>query len=140
MHCLELIVSADGGLLLVIENHGGLGLVSATSGLNRVVAVLHDKLDKGLERSVTVVVDKVSASSRLELESRETGNLEGGARGNIILGGIHLGAIETQSCILEIGCRRSLTDWTHMVKLSLNSSKCSARVSQIGANRSRERK
>jgi hypothetical protein len=65
-------MSAGRALLLIVIHHGSLGLVGATGGLNRVVAVFHDKLDKGLERSVTVVIDEVSASGRLELEGRET--------------------------------------------------------------------
>jgi hypothetical protein len=35
-----------------------------------------DKLGEGLERAVTLVVDKGLGTSRLELDSREAGNLE----------------------------------------------------------------
>jgi hypothetical protein len=65
-------MSANRGLLLVVIDHGGLGLIGATSGLDGVVAVLHNEFNKGLERSVTVVVNEVSTSSRLELEGGET--------------------------------------------------------------------
>lgn len=58
--------------LLVIVDRAGLGLVGAEGSLDRVVAVLHDKVDERLEGSVTVVVDELSAASGLELESGET--------------------------------------------------------------------
>lgn len=64
-------MSLNRGLLVIVEI-ANLGLVATESGLDRVVAVLHDKVDKGLERSVAGVVDKVSATSGLELEGRET--------------------------------------------------------------------
>lgn len=57
--------------LLVIVKIANLDLVATESGLDRVVAVLHDKVDKRFERSVAGVVDKVSATSGLELEGRE---------------------------------------------------------------------
>jgi hypothetical protein len=64
-------MSLDRGLLIIVEI-ANLGLVATESGLDRVVAVLHDKVDKRFERSVAGVVDKVSAASGLELEGRET--------------------------------------------------------------------
>lgn len=57
--------------LLVIVKIANLDLVATESGLDRVVAVLDDKVDKRFERSVAGVVDKVSATSGLELEGRE---------------------------------------------------------------------
>jgi hypothetical protein len=64
-------VSLNRGLLVIVEI-ANLGLVATESGLDRVVAVLHDEVDKRFERSVAGVVDKVSAASGLELEGRET--------------------------------------------------------------------
>ena len=64
-------MSLNRGLLVIVET-ANLGLVATESGLDRVVAVLHDKVDERLEGSVTVVVDELSAASGLELESGET--------------------------------------------------------------------
>jgi hypothetical protein len=63
----------------------GLGEVVLRMGL--------DKLGEGLERAVTLVVDKGLGTSRLELDGREAGNLEASRCWEVVGGGVHLKAM-----------------------------------------------
>jgi hypothetical protein len=68
------------------------GSVVVVLEIDGVVAVLGNKRDQSLERSVTVVVDKFSGASTLEFQGRETRDLKRSAGGQVVLGSVHFSA------------------------------------------------
>lgn len=68
-----------------------LSRVVISRGVERVLGILMDEGNKMLERAIAVVVNEVTGTSLLELDSRETGDAETSRRGNIVFGSLHLG-------------------------------------------------
>ena len=64
-------------------------------GVEWVLGVLMDESNEVLERPITVVVDKVTGTSLLKLDSWETGDTETSGRGDIVFSSLHLGTEHT---------------------------------------------
>ena len=59
--------------------------------VKRVGGVRLNELNERLERTVTLVVDELAGTGLLELDRRETRDLERRRRGQVVLGSLHLG-------------------------------------------------
>lgn len=70
--------------LLVGSEHGD---------LQRVLRALFNKGNKTLEGPVTLVVEEVTGTCRLEFDGGETRDAEGEGSWEIVLGGLHLGTV-----------------------------------------------
>ena len=91
---LQFIVVIDvNGLLLLLDVNLLNSLVmrlGLRSGLQRILSVLLDESNKALEGAIAIIINERTATSLLELQGRETRNLEVDRRWEIVLSGLHL--------------------------------------------------
>ncbi len=95
-------------IMLVVLLNGGIAraegslcvLVGGDNRRERVLGVLLNEGNQGLERAVTLVVDEFFRASRLELDGGETGDAEGNGRRKVVLLGFHFGNDEL---VLHLG-------------------------------------
>lgn len=83
-------------MLFTFWDGRGLRACGFTGGgeLDLVLRMFLNKLGKRLESAVTIVVDERTTAGGLEFEGWETRDAEGGRWGDIVLSGIHLGAVD----------------------------------------------
>ena len=92
---LQLIVLVGGGLRCGLSK-SFLSFLNGSGFLwdgDVILGVLGNELEKRFKAAVTLVINELLGTSGLELESRESGDLEGGVGGNIVLSGIHLSTV-----------------------------------------------
>lgn len=85
--------------LVSLRSLGGSGGLGGGLGWwgDVVLGVLLSELDEVLEGAVAIVLEEVLAAGGLEHESGEASDLEGSAWGQVVFGGVHLGAKERNS-------------------------------------------
>lgn len=114
---------------------GGISLIRKR-GVERVLGVLMNESDEVLERAIAVIVDEVTGTSFLKLDSWETGDTETGRRGDIVFSGLHLGTGQTGVGVEgESVSGNECVRKTYIVILSLKLEKFSPKESHVGPRR-----